>query len=60
VAQGGAVVVRIGWQNLPLLDADDRPLDLLGWLRGRAGPAERPARVRTPAGVIAVRLVLAA
>src|SRR6266545_3006330 len=57
LAQGGAVVVRIGWQNLPLEEADGRPLDLLGWLRGRAGPGERPARATTPAGVVALRLV---
>jgi hypothetical protein len=58
-AQGGAFVVRIGWQNLPLLDADDRPLDLLGWLRALPGPAERHARVQTPDGVVALRLVAA-
>jgi Transposase DDE domain len=60
LAQGGALVVRIGWQNLPLLDADDRPLDLLSWLRALGGPAERPARVQTPDGVVAIRLVAAA
>jgi hypothetical protein len=57
LARGGTFVVRIGWQNLPLLDADDRPLDLLGWLRTLAGPAERHARVQTPDGVVALRLV---
>jgi len=57
LARGSAFVVRIGWQNLPLLDADDRPLDLLGWLRTLAGPAERHARVQTPDGVVALRLV---
>ncbi len=57
LAQGGAVVVRIGWQNLPLEEVDGRPLDLLGWLRGLAGPGERPARARTPDGVVGLRLV---
>ena len=57
LAQGGTLVVRIGWQNLPLLDADERPLDLLGWLRALPGPAERDARVQTPGGVVGLRLV---
>lgn len=57
LGQGGALVVRIGWQNPPLLDADDRPLDLLGWLRALPGPAERYARVQTPDGIVALRLV---
>jgi hypothetical protein len=57
LAQRGTLVMRIGWQNLPLLDADDHPLDLLGWLRALAGPAERDARVQTPDGVVGVRLV---
>ena len=57
LAQGGAVVVRIGWRNLPLRAADGRPLDLLAWLRGLAGPGERPARAAAPNGVVALRLV---
>jgi hypothetical protein len=57
LAQGGAVVVRIGWQNVPLREADGRPLDLLAWLRALAGPAERPAWVATPDGVFALRLL---
>jgi hypothetical protein len=56
-AQGGAVVVRIGWQNLPLLDAEARPLDLLAWLRGLAGLGERPVRATTADGAVALRLV---
>jgi hypothetical protein len=57
LAQGSTFLGRIGWQNLPLLDADDRPLDLLCWLRTLAGPAERHARVQTPDAVAALRLV---
>jgi hypothetical protein len=56
-AQGGTFLVPSGWQNPPLLDAAARPLDLLGWLRALPGPAERPARVQTPDGVAALRLV---
>src|SRR5207253_2033928 len=40
-----------------LLDAADHALDLLAWLRLLVGPAERPARVATPDGVVALRLV---
>ncbi len=57
LARGGALVVRSGWQNLPLLDAAGRTLDLLAWRRPLAGPAERVVRVQTPDGPFALRLV---
>src|SRR6266545_4386821 len=57
LARGGALVVRIGWQNLLLLDAAGRTLDLLAWRRPLAGPAERVVRVQTPDGPFALRLV---
>jgi hypothetical protein len=57
LASGAAVVVRIGWQNLPLREPGGGRLDLLGWLRPLAAPGERPALIETPRGTGALRLV---
>lgn len=59
VAEGGQVVVRANWQNLPLQEDAGQLIDLIGWLRQvpseRAG--ERTARVVTPSGTVPVRVI---
>jgi hypothetical protein len=37
VRQGAEVLVRVNRGALPLVDADGRPIDLLGWVRGFKG-----------------------
>jgi hypothetical protein len=57
---GTDLVVRMGWQNLPLETPDGDPLDLIGWLETPlTGPCERPAVVQTPTGAYPVRLIAA-
>jgi len=53
------VVVRIGWQNLPLQQPtpERAALDLVGWLPTLTGPTERPVVVATPQGELPLRLV---
>jgi hypothetical protein len=56
--RGTDVVVRIGWQNLPLQTPTRAPLDLCGWLRTPiATPTERPVLVATPTGTHPLRLI---
>ena len=60
VEAAGDVVVRLNRQALPLFDRRGRRMDLLPWLRLRAGnaPQEQEARVRNPpGGWIAGRLI---
>jgi hypothetical protein len=62
LAEGGQVVVRTNWQNLPLETAEGQRLDLAGWLRtleGRPeGVWEREVWLPTPQGRFRVRLVV--
>lgn len=44
---GGAVLVRLTWQNLPLQDPDGQPFDLLGALRDLADDAIGEFAVQT-------------
>ena len=58
LARGTDLVVRIGWQNLPLETPAGAPLDLSGWLRTPlATPTERPVLVTTPTGIHPLRLL---
>ena len=59
VAEGGEIVVRCNWQNLPLQGDDGEIIDLIGWLRQvpATGTADRPAQVVTPTRTVAVRLI---
>jgi hypothetical protein len=55
-------VIRIGWQNLPVQDADGHPFSLSDWLRVQsADPAATPAQVqvwvKTPQGRFPIRVV---
>lgn len=60
LGRGTDVVVRIGWQNLPLLTPTGDRLDLLGWMGTlSAGPAERAVQVETPTGTSPLRLIAA-
>ena len=56
---GGAYVVRLNWQNLPLCDASGERLDLLAFLRGvpATEPAEMAVLLATPDGTFAGRVV---
>jgi hypothetical protein len=58
-ADGGLYVVRLNWQNLPLLNPQGEPLDLLRFLRSvpDALSAATPALVDTPHGRFLVRVV---
>lgn len=53
------VLVRIGWQNLPLQHPPPAPtpVDLVGWLPTLAGPTERAVVAATPRGHVPLRLV---
>lgn len=59
LARGAWLVVRLTWQNLPLLGATGEPFDLIAWLR--RAPAEEPTEeevaVETPEGRFGLRLV---
>jgi Transposase DDE domain len=58
--RGTDLVVRIGWQNLPLETPVGDPLDLIAWLKTPiAGPTERPVQVQTPTGPYPLRLIAA-
>jgi hypothetical protein len=58
LARGTDLVVRIGWQNLPLATTTGAPLDLIAWLRTPiATPTERPVLVATPTGTYPLRLI---
>jgi hypothetical protein len=59
MSRGAWLVVRIGWQNLPLSTVDGRRFDLIGWLREvpTEGPTEQSVRVQTPNGEFGLRLV---
>lgn len=58
---GGQVVVRINWQNLPLEEEDGRRFDVAAWLREiQRSPAsawERSVWLPTPAGRFPVRVI---
>lgn len=57
---GTDLVVRMGWQNLPLETPAGDPLDLIGWLETPlTAPEERAAVVQTPTGPYPVRLIAA-
>lgn len=56
LGSGGALVVRINGQNLPLDTLEGQPLDLLGWLKHQTAPIERPVVLTSPAGVFVLRL----
>jgi hypothetical protein len=60
LATGSHLVVRIGWQNVPLQDAaQGAALDLLPWLRQLppTGPGQQEVWLQTPQGCFPVRLV---
>jgi hypothetical protein len=60
LARGTDLVVRIGWQNLPLLAPTGERLDLIAWLQApHAGPTERAVLVETPTGTHPLRLLAA-
>jgi len=61
LARGTDLVVRIGWQNLPLTTVDGDRLDLVGWLQASVtAPTERAVLVETPTGTHPLRLIAAA
>ncbi len=64
LADGGRIVVRINWQNLPLQEEDGRRFDIAKWLRkierASVREQERLVRLPTPQGSFAVRLVACA
>ena len=59
LSQGGDLVVRVHWQNLPMKDEGGRPVDLFEWLAQvpATEPAERRVIVQTPSGDYEMRLV---
>jgi hypothetical protein len=60
LAHGTDLVVRIGWQNLPLATPTGDLLDLVDWLETPiTTPTERPVLVTTPTGVHPLRLIAA-
>jgi hypothetical protein len=60
LARGTDLVVRIGWQNLPLATPTGEPLDLIAWLATLGTrPTERTVVVQTPTGPWSLRLLAA-
>jgi Transposase DDE domain len=60
LSRGTELVVRMGWQNLPLATPTSDRLDLIGWLRTPLTvPTERAVLVQTPAGTYPLRLIAA-
>jgi hypothetical protein len=60
LARGTDLVVRMGWQNLPLETPSGDRLDLIGWLRTPLTvPTERAVVVQTPTGPYPLRLIAA-
>ena len=60
LARGTDLVVRIGWQNLPVETAPGVPLDLMAWLETPlTAPTERLVLVQTPTGPYPVRVIAA-
>jgi len=61
LARGTDLVVRIGWQNLPLETPTGERLDLIGWLQTPiTAPTERVVLVQTPSGTYPLRLLAVA
>lgn len=61
LADDGRLVVRIGWQNLPLEDANGQRVDLIDYLRQlREATGEWEVYLQTPQGHFQLRLVVAA
>ncbi len=60
LARGTDLVVRSGWQNLPLLTPTHERLDLIAWLQTPpTGPTERAVLIETPTGTYPLRLLAA-
>ena len=60
LARGTDLVVRIGWQNLPLETPTGDRLDLIAWLATLGTrPTERTVVVQTPTGPWSLRLLAA-
>lgn len=57
LAQKGQLLVRINWQNLPLVDPDSPRWKLAPWLKRVTHPSERAVTLQTPQGVFPLRLV---
>lgn len=57
LAAGGRLVVRINWQNLPLVWPGKPRWKLGAWLKGCTHPSEAPVEVDTPQGRFPVRLL---
>lgn len=60
LSHGTDLVVRMGWQHLPLETPEGEPLDLIGWLKTPlTAPTERSVRVQTPTGCYPLRVIAA-
>lgn len=57
LAQGGRLIVRITWQNLPLWDAKTGRIHLIQWLETVRKTSERPALLPTAQGRFGLRLI---
>jgi len=61
LGRGTDLVVRIGWQNLPLHTPTGHRLDLIDWLQTSVlAPTERAVLVETPTGTYPLRLLAVA
>jgi hypothetical protein len=53
----GSLIVRINWQNLPLLNSAGERLDLCAWLRTLTQSGECSVQLPTPQGCFPIRLL---
>ena len=59
IAEGGELVVRINWQNLPLIKENGEPFDIVDWLSKlpKAKTDECQGWIDTPQGPKKIRLI---
>jgi hypothetical protein len=59
LAEGGGLVVRINWRNVPVRTSDGQRFEIIPWLRTISEPTERLIWFNTPQGCFPLRLIAA-
>jgi Transposase DDE domain len=56
-AEGGGLIVRINWRNVPVRMQDGQRFEIIPWLQTITGPTEHPIWFSTPQGWYPLRLI---